>query len=59
MEFERRDFRAIIYDDFNRGLTQEEFLEQLLETFSDAAPSGTTVFRWFAPFHCTCFGEIL
>ena len=48
MELERRDYRAMIYYDFRRGLSQEECLKQLLETFSDAAPSRAIVFRWFA-----------
>ena len=50
MELERRDYRAMIYYDFRRGLSQEECLKQLLETFSDAAPSRATVFRCFAEF---------
>ena len=50
MDLERRNFRAMIYYDFNRGLTQEECLEQLFETISDAAPSKATVFRWLAEF---------
>ena len=50
MELERRDYRAMIYYDFRRGLSQEECLKQFLETFSDAAPSRATFFRWFAEF---------
>ena len=50
MELERRDYRAMIYYDFRRGLSQEECLKLLLETFSYAAPSRATVFRWFAEF---------
>ena len=52
MELERRNFRAMIYYDFKRGLTQEQCLKQLFETFEDAALSRAraTVFRWFAEF---------
>ena len=46
MELERRDFRATIYYDFDRGLTQEECFQQLVKTFSDALPSGATVCGW-------------
>ena len=47
MELKRRDFRAMIYYDFKRGLKQEQCLKQLFETFEDAAPSRATVFRTF------------
>lgn len=50
MELERRDFRAMIYYDFKRGLKQEECHAQLFRTFEDIAPSRATVFRWFAEF---------
>ena len=50
MEPERRNFRAIIYYDFNRGLAQEECLKQFVEAFSDAALSGATFVRWIAEF---------
>ena len=50
MEIERRDFRAMIYYNFKRGLKQGECLAQLLQTFGDNAPSRATVSRWFAEF---------
>ena len=50
MELERRDFRAMIYYDFERGLKHGECLAQLLRTFGDNAPSRATVSRWFAEF---------
>ena len=50
MELERREHLAMIYYGFRRGLSPEEYLKQLLETFSDAVPSRETIFRW-----CTTF----
>ena len=48
MELEKRDFRAMIYYDFKRGLKQEESHQLLVSTFEELAPSRATVFNWFA-----------
>lgn len=50
MELEKRDFRAMIFYDFKKGLKQEECLASLVNTFGERAPSRATVFNWFAEF---------
>lgn len=50
MELERRDFRAMIFYDFKKGLTQEQCHVSLVSAFSGQAPSRATVFNWFAEF---------
>ncbi|GAB1860775.1 Histone-lysine N-methyltransferase SETMAR [Camponotus japonicus] len=51
MELNRENFRAMIYYDFRRGLTQQQCADQLALTFGDEAPHRATVFRWFAEFN--------
>lgn len=50
MELTREHFRALIYYDFRRGLTQEQCIDQLHSTFGDEAPSTATVYRWYTVF---------
>lgn len=50
MDLTREHFRAMIYYDFRRGLTQKQCIEQLILTFGDEAPSKTTVYYWFKEF---------
>ena len=50
MELTRENFRAMIYYDFRRGLTQEQCINQLNSTFGDEAPSTPTVYRWYIEF---------
>ena len=50
MEIERRDFRAMIFYDYMRGLTGLESHQLLLKTFGVVAPSRSTVFSGFAEF---------
>ena len=50
MEIERRDFRAMIFYDYMRGLTGLESHQFLLKTFGVVTPSRSTVFSWFAEF---------
>lgn len=50
MELERRDFRAMIFYDFKRGLTAKQSFEQLVSTFGEVSPSRSSVFGWFAEF---------
>lgn len=45
-------FRTIIYNDFRYGLTQQQYVDQLISTFGDEAPHQATVFQWFAEFNC-------
>ena len=51
MELNREHFRAMIFYDFRRGLSQQECIDQLNLTFGDEAPSKTTVYRWFSEFN--------
>ena len=44
MEIESRDFRAMIFYDYKRGLTGEESHQLLFCTFGDVDPSRSTVF---------------
>lgn len=50
MELTRENFRAMIYYDFRRGLTQEQCFNQLNSTFGNEAPSTATVYRWYTEF---------
>lgn len=51
MELTREHFRAMIYYDFRRGLSQQQCIEELKSTFGDEAPSKTTVYHWFGEFN--------
>lgn len=51
MDLTRENFRAMIYYDFRRGLTQKQCIDQLTSTFGDEAPSKTTVYHWFSEFN--------
>lgn len=50
MEITRAHFRAMIFYDFNCGLTQQESLDRLRSAFGDGAPTQSTVYGWFAKF---------
>ena len=39
----RRDFRAIIYYNFARGLSKEEYFKEMSEVFGEDCPSVRTV----------------
>ncbi|CAH1970352.1 unnamed protein product [Acanthoscelides obtectus] len=45
-----RDFRAIIYYNFQRQLSQQECLAELLSVFGNEAPHHSTIFRWYRAF---------
>ena len=51
MEPNREHFRAMIFNDFRRGLSQQECIDQLNLTFGDETPSKTTVYRGFSEFN--------
>ena len=48
MELNREHFRAIIFYNFRRGLTQQQCINLI---FGDEAPSRTSVYRWFGEFN--------
>ena len=51
MDLSCENFRAMIYYDFQRGLSQQQCIDQLHSTFGDEAPSKTTVYHWFSEFN--------
>ncbi|CAH1975214.1 unnamed protein product [Acanthoscelides obtectus] len=50
MELNRKHFRAIIYYKFQRRLSQQECLDELLSVFGNEAPHQSTIFRWYGEF---------
>lgn len=51
MELNREHFRAIIFYNFRRGLTQQQCMNELNSTVGDEAPSRTSVYRWYGEFN--------
>ena len=51
MELNREHFRAIIFYNFRRGLTQKQSINELNFIFGDEAPSRTSVYRWYGEFN--------
>ncbi|CAH1992498.1 unnamed protein product [Acanthoscelides obtectus] len=47
MELNREHFRAIIYYNFQRQLSQQECLAELLSVFGNEASHQSTIFRWY------------
>ncbi|CAK1599153.1 unnamed protein product [Parnassius mnemosyne] len=54
MELTREHFRAIIYHNFRRGLSQNKCLSELVSIYDVEAPSQTTIYRWYAEFRRGC-----
>ena len=50
MELNRGHFRAIIFYNFRRGLTQQQCMDELSSIFGDEAPSRASVYRWYSEF---------
>ncbi|CAH2003858.1 unnamed protein product [Acanthoscelides obtectus] len=50
MELNREHFRAIIYYNFQRELSQQECLAELLPVFGNEAPHQSTISRWYGEF---------
>ncbi|CAH1988540.1 unnamed protein product [Acanthoscelides obtectus] len=50
MELNREHFRAIIYYNFQRQLSQQECLAELLSVFGNEAPHQSTISRWYGEF---------
>ncbi|CAH1974512.1 unnamed protein product [Acanthoscelides obtectus] len=50
MELNREHFRAIIYYNFQRQLSQQECLAELLSVFGNEAPRQSTISRWYGEF---------
>lgn len=52
MKIPREDFFWMIFYDFKKGLTPQEGLVSLCETFGDEASSEKIVYNSFAEFRC-------
>ncbi|CAH1958315.1 unnamed protein product [Acanthoscelides obtectus] len=50
MELNREHFRAIIYYIFQRQLSQQECLAELLSVFGNEVPHQSTISRWYGEF---------
>ncbi|CAH1980919.1 unnamed protein product [Acanthoscelides obtectus] len=50
MELNREDFRAIIYYNFQRQLSQQDGLAELLSVLGNEAPHQSTISRWYGEF---------
>ncbi|CAH2001844.1 unnamed protein product [Acanthoscelides obtectus] len=50
MELKREHFRAKIYYNFQRLLSQQECLAELLSLFGNEAPHQSTISRWYGEF---------
>lgn len=51
LELNSEHFRAMVYTDFRRGLTQQYYAGQLSSTVSDEVAHMTTVFCWYVEFN--------
>ncbi|CAH1954595.1 unnamed protein product [Acanthoscelides obtectus] len=50
MELNRERFRPIIYYNFQRQVSQQECLAELLSVFGNEAPHQSTISRWYGEF---------
>ena len=44
-------FRTIIFYNFRRDLSQQQYIDELVSTFCYEAPSKTTAYRWYTVFN--------
>ena len=51
MEVNCEHFRAIIFNNFRHGLTQQHCIKELNSIFGNEAPSRTSVYRWYGEFN--------
>ena len=51
MKLNREHFRANIFYNFRRELTQQQYIDKLNSFFGDEAPSRTSVYRWHGEFN--------
>ena len=51
MELNRERFRAIIFYNLGRRLTQQQCIEEFNSIFGDEAPSRTSVYQWYIEFN--------
>ena len=50
MDLSRRDFRAMIYSDFNKDLNVDQCREPSVRVFGDSAQSRATIGNWLREF---------
>ena len=50
MELNCEHYRGIIFDNFRRGLTQQQCINELNSIFGDEDPSRTSVYLWYGKF---------
>ena len=51
LELNREHIRAIIFNNFRRGFTQQQSIDELNSIFGDEASSRTNVYRWYGEFN--------
>ena len=51
MELNREHFRAIIFYNFQRGLTQQQCIDEFNSIYGAEAPSRTRVYQWYGEFN--------
>ena len=51
MAFNREHFRAIIFYNFRRVLTQQQCIDELNSIFGDETLSSTSFYRWYGKFN--------
>ena len=51
MELNREHFRAIFFYKFQRGLTQQQCIDEPNSIFGTEAPSRTSIYRWYGEFN--------
>ena len=51
MKLNREHFRAIIFYNFRRGLTQQQCIDELNSIFGNGAPLKTRVYLWDGEFN--------
>ena len=51
MELNREHFRAIIFYNFRRGLTQQQCIDEVNLSFGDETPSRSSIYRWYGEFN--------
>ena len=52
IELSERDFRAMIYYDFLKGLSAVDIHKSLATVFGKNGPSISTIYKWFKEFKC-------
>ena len=51
MNLTRDEIRVMIYYDYKKGLSKQEYFESLQKTFHDSCVSRAIVYNWYAEFN--------